>query len=238
MKKNLSISFLLLFSISIFSQGITSIYSFKVENPNDIQTIVVEMTKHFETDFAKAGTGTIEIVDEHFNGIEKSNLSFVYKFDDVQEMQDEYARANSSEEFRKINEIIVPLVKENSQTLLRSVTGGKGMGKTGVTMVFIMKVNNLPAYVNAYKELTEKMEENGKSKLFTEYGLSEVFSGGQQNPGATHHAVIGAIDMVSLVNGLDELFSSQEFQVFANKVAGNREILTRKTVFRLAAFNE
>ena len=36
------------------------------------------------------------------------------------------------------------------------------MGKTGVTMVFIMKVNNLPAYVNAYKELTEKMEENGK----------------------------------------------------------------------------
>jgi len=238
MKKNLSIFFLFLFSISTFSQGITSIYSFKVENPNDIQTIVVEMTKHFETDFAKAGTGTIEIVDEHFNGIEKSNLSFVYKFDDVQEMQDEYARANSSEEFRKINEIILPLVKENSQTLLRSVTGGKGMGKTGVTMVFIMKVNNPPAYVNAYKELTDKMEENGKSKLFTEYGLSEVFSGGQQNPGATHHAVIGAIDMVSLVNGLDELFSSQEFRVFANKVAGNREILTRKTVFRLAAFNE
>jgi len=118
MKKNLSIFFLFLFSISIFSQGITSIYSFEVENPNDIQTIVVEMTKHFETDFAKAGTG------------------------------------------------------------------------------------------------------------------------GQQNPGATHHAVIGAIDMVSLVNGLDELFSSQEFRVFANKVAGNREILTRKTVFRLAAFNE
>jgi len=238
MKKNLSIFFLFLFSVSIFSQGITSIYSFKVENPNDIQTIVIEMTKHFETDFAKAGAATIEIVDEHFNGIEESNLSFVYKFNDVQEMQDEYARANSSEEFRKINEIITPLVKENSQTLLRNVIGGKGMGKTGVTMVFIMKVNNPPAYVNAYKELTDKMEENGKSNLFTEYGLSEVFSGGQQDPGATHHAIIGAIDMVSLVNGLDELLSSQEFQVFANKVAGNREILTRKTVFRLAAFNE
>ena len=238
MRQNLILIILLLFSFLNFSQGITSIYSFKVENPNDIQTIVLEMTKHFETDFAKAGTGTIEIVDEHFNGIEKSNLSFVYKFDDVQEMQDEYARANSSEEFRKINEIIVPLVKENSQTLLRSVTGGKGMGKTGVAMVFIMKVNNPSAYVNAYKELTEQMEENGKSKLFTEYGLSEVFSGGQQNPGATHHAVIGAIDMVSLVNGLDELFSSQEFRIFANKVAGNREILTQKTVFRLAVFNE
>tara|TARA_B100000579_G_scaffold423181_1_gene426052 strand:- start:590 stop:1330 length:741 start_codon:yes stop_codon:yes gene_type:complete len=238
MRQNLILIILLLFSFLNFSQGITSIYSFKVENPNDIQTIVLEMTKHFETDFAKAGTGTIEIVDEHFNGIEKSNLSFVYKFDDVQEMQDEYARANSSEEFRKINEIIVPLVKENSQTLLRSVTGGKGMGKTGVAMVFIMKVNNPTAYVNAYKELTEQMEENGKSKLFTEYGLSEVFSGGQQNPGATHHAVIGAIDMVSLVNGLDELFSSQEFRIFANKVAGNREILTQKTVFRLAVFNE
>lgn len=238
MRQNLILIILLLFYFLNFSQGITSIYSFKVENPNDIQTIVLEMTKHFETDFAKAGTGTIEIVDEHFNGIEKSNLSFVYKFDDVQEMQDEYARANSSEEFRKINEIIVPLVKENSQTLLRSVTGGKGMGKTGVAMVFIMKVNNPTAYVNAYKELTEQMEENGKSKLFTEYGLSEVFSGGQQNPGATHHAVIGAIDMVSLVNGLDELFSSQEFRIFANKVAGNREILTQKTVFRLAVFNE
>ena len=143
MKKNLSIFFLFLFSVSIFSQGITSIYSFKVENPNDIQTIVIEMTKHFETDFAKAGAATIEIVDEHFNGIEESNLSFVYKFNDVQEMQDEYARANSSEEFRKINEIITPLVKENSQTLLRNVIGGKGMGKTGVTMVFIMKVNNV-----------------------------------------------------------------------------------------------
>ena len=238
MKKNLSIFFLFLFSISIFSQGITSIYSFKVENPNDIQTIVVEMTKHFETDFAKAGSGTIEIVDEHFNGIEESNLSFVYKFNDVQEMQDEYARANSSEEFRRINEIIVPLVKENSQTLLRSVMGGKGMGKTGVAMVVIMKVKNPTTYINAYKEFTDKMEENGKSKLFTEYGLSEVFSGGQQDPGATHHAVMGATDMVSLVNGLDELFSSQEFRVFANKVAGNREILTRKTVFRLAAFNE
>ena len=77
MRQNLILIILLLFSFLNFSQGITSIYSFKVENPNDIQTIVLEMTKHFETDFAKAGTGTIEIVDEHFNGIEKSNLSFV-----------------------------------------------------------------------------------------------------------------------------------------------------------------
>ena len=237
--KNIFYSFILLgFSLSSYSQGITSIYSLEVEDPSDIQTIIVEMTKHFETDFAKAGSSTIEIVDEHFNGIEESNLSFVYKFKDVQEMQDEYARANGSEEFRKINEIIQPLVEENSQTLLRNIIGGKGMGKTGVTMVFILKVKNPSSYLNAYKELTDKMEENGKSKLFTEYGLSEIFSGGQQDSGATHHAIIGATDMVGLVNGLDELFSSQEFQVFTSKVAGNREILSRKTVFRLAIFNE
>ena len=40
------------------------------------------------------------------------------------------------------------------------MTGGKGMGKTGVAMVFIMKVNNPTAYVNAYKELTEKSSSN------------------------------------------------------------------------------
>ena len=50
--------------------------------------------------------------------------------------------------------------------------------------------------------------------------------------------MIGAVDMVSLVNGLDELFSSQEFRLFSSKVIGNREVLSRKTVFRLASFNE
>ena len=91
MKKKIIKIIFLIFSISTYSQGITSIYSFKVENPSNIQTIISEMTNHFETDFAKAGAATVEIVDEHFNGIEDSNLSFVYKFSDVQEMQDEYA---------------------------------------------------------------------------------------------------------------------------------------------------
>ena len=77
-----------------------------------------------------------------------------------------------------------------------------------------------------------------QSKLFTEYGLSEVFAGGQNDAGSTHHAIIGAIDMVSLVNGLDELFSSQEFKLFVNKVSNNRVILSRKTVFTLASFND
>ena len=89
MKKSFLLLTCLLFSLSAFSQAITSIYSFTVDNPKDIQTIVMEMTKHFESDFAKAGGAVVEIVDEHFNGSEKSNLSFVYKFKDVQEMQDE-----------------------------------------------------------------------------------------------------------------------------------------------------
>ena len=98
MKQNLILIISLLFSFSNFSQGITSIYSFKVENPNDVQTIVKAMTDHFQTDFAKAGSSSVDIVDEHFNGVEESNISFVYKFKDIQEMQDEYARVNSSEE--------------------------------------------------------------------------------------------------------------------------------------------
>jgi hypothetical protein len=238
MKKSFLLLTCLLFSLSAFSQAITSIYSFTVDNPKDIQTIVMEMTKHFESDFAKAGGAVVEIVDEHFNGSEKSNLSFVYKFKDVQEMQDEYARTGSSDEVRKVQEIILPLVKENSQMLLKSLVGGKGQGKTGVTMVFVMKVQNPVTYLNAYNEFISTMEENGKSKLFTEYGLSEIFAGGQNNLDATHHAVIGAVDMTSLVNGLDELFSSQEFRLFSSKVIGNREVLSRKTVFRLASFNE
>ena len=104
-------------------------------------------------------------------------------------------------------------------------------------MVFVMNVKNPFTYMDAYKDLISKMEENGKSKLFTEYGLSEVFAGGQNDAGSTHHAIIGAIDMVSLVNGLDELFSSQEFKLFASKVAGNREVISKKTVIRLASFN-
>ena len=122
--------------------------------------------------------------------------------------------------------------------LLKNLVGGKGQGKTGVTMVFVMKVQNPATYLNAYNEFISTMEENGKSKLFTEYGLSEIFAGGQNNLDATHHAVIGAVDMTSLVNGLDELFSSQEFRLFSSKVIGNREVLSRKTVFRLASFNE
>ena len=105
-------------------------------------------------------------------------------------------------------------------------------------MVFVMNVKNPFTYMDAYKVLISKMEENGKSKLFTEYGLSEVFAGGQNDSGSTHHAIIGAIDMVSLVNGLDELFSSQEFKLFVNKVSNNRVILSRKTVFTLASFND
>ena len=238
MKKNLIKIIFLIFFISSYSQGITSIYSFEVDNPVNVQTIVSQMTKHFETDFAKAGAATVEIVDEHFNGTEKSNLSFVYKFKDVQEMQDEYARTSTSNEVKKVQEIILPLVNENSQMLLKSLVGGKGQGKTGVTMVFVMKVQNPIAYLNAYNEFISTMEENGKSKLFTEYGLSEIFAGGQSDIGATHHAVIGAVDMVSLINGLDELFSSQEFRLFSSKVTENREILSRKTVFKLASFNE
>lgn len=238
MKKSFLLLTCLLFSLSAFSQAITSIYSFTVDKPKDVETIVMEMTKHFETDFAKAGAASVEIVDEHFNGSEKSNLSFVYKFKDVQEMQDEYARTNSSDEVRKVQEIIIPLVKENSQMLLKNLVGGKGQGKTGVTMVFVMKVQNPATYLNAYNEFISTIEENGKSKLFTEYGLSEIFAGGQNNLDATHHAVIGAVDMTSLVNGLDELFSSQEFRLFSSKVIGNREVLSRKTVFRLASFNE
>ena len=88
-----------------------------------------------------------------------------------------------------------------------------------------------------FPQFISTIEENGKSKLFTEYGLSEIFAGGQNNLDATHHAIIGAVDMVSLVNGLDELFSSQEFKLFASKVAGNREVISKKTVFRLASFN-
>ena len=172
MKKSFLLSTCLLFSLSAFSQAITSIYSFTVDNPKDTQTIVMEMTKHFESDFAKAGGAVVEIVDEHFNGSEKSNLSFVYKFKDVQEMQDEYSRTSSSDEVRKVQEIILPLVKENSQMLLKSLVGGKGQGKTGVTMVFVMKVQNPVTYLNAYNEFISTMEENGKSKLFTEYGLS------------------------------------------------------------------
>ena len=106
-----------------------------------------------------------------------------------------------------------------------------------MTMVFIMKVKNPSSYLNAYNQFISTIEENGKSKLFTEYGLSEIFAGGQNNLDATHHAIIGAVDMVSLVNGLDELFSSQEFKLFASKVAGNREVISKKTVFRLASFN-
>ncbi len=238
MKKKIVKLILLIFSLASYSQGITSIYSFEVENPVNVQTIVNEMTKHFKTDFAKAGAATVQIVDEHFNGIEKSNLSFVYKFKDVQEMQDEYARTNSSKEFQEINQLLTPLIKENSQTLLKNLVGGKGQGNTGVTMVFVMKVNNPMEYMDAYKNLISTMEENGKSKLFTEYGLSEVFAGGQNDLGSTHHAIIGAVDMVSLVNGLDELFSSQEFRIFASKVSKNRTILSRKTVFTLASFND
>jgi hypothetical protein len=237
MKKFILLLGCLLFSLIGFSQGMTSIYSFSVDNPKDVQTIVMEMTKHFETDFAKAGAASVEIVDEHFNGLEKSNLSFVYKFKNIQEMQDEYARTSSSEEVMKVQEIIFPIVKENSQMLLKSLVGGKGQGKTGVTMVFIMKVKNPSSYLNAYNQFISTIEENGKSKLFTEYGLSEIFAGGQNNLDATHHAIIGAVDMVSLVNGLDELFSSQEFKLFASKVAGNREVISKKTVFRLASFN-
>jgi hypothetical protein len=237
MKKFILLLGCLLFSLIGFSQGMTSIYSFSVDNPKDVQTIVMEMTKHFETDFAKAGAASVEIVDEHFNGLEKSNLSFVYKFKNIQEMQDEYARTSSSEEVMKVQEIIFPIVKENSQMLLKSLVGGKGLGKTSVTMVFIMKVKNPSSYLNAYKQFISTIEENGKSKLFTEYGLSEIFAGGQNNLDATHHAIIGAVDMASLVNGLDELFSSQEFKLFASKVAGNREVISKKTVFRLASFN-
>ena len=65
---------LILFTISSFvhSQGITSIYSFDVDNQNDIPTIIQAMTEHFETDFAKAGVASVEIVEEHFNGKELS----------------------------------------------------------------------------------------------------------------------------------------------------------------------
>ena len=126
MKKFILLLGCLLFSLIGFSQGMTSIYSFSVDNPKDVQTIVMEMTKHFETDFAKAGAASVEIVDEHFNGLEKSNLSFVYKFKNIQEMQDEYARTSSSEEVMKVQEIIFPIVKENSQMLLKSLVGGKG----------------------------------------------------------------------------------------------------------------
>jgi len=238
MKKSILLLTFLLLSLSAFSQAVTSIYSFSVDNPRDVQTIMMAMSEHFESDFAKAGGAIVEIVDEHFNGSEESNLSFVYKFKDVQEMQDEYARTSRSDEVKKVQEIILPLVNENSQMLLKSLVGGKGIGKTGVTMVFVMKVKNPVSYLNAYNEFISTMEENGKSKLFTEYGLSEIFAGGQNDTGATHHAVIGALDMVSLVNGLDELFSSQEFRLFSNKVIGNREILSRKTVFTLASFNE
>jgi hypothetical protein len=237
MKKSILLINFLLFSLAGLSQGMTSIYSFSVDNPKDVQTIVMEMTKHFETDFAKAGAASVEIVDEHFNGLEKSNLSFVYKFKNIQEMQDEYARTSSSEEVMKVQEIIFPIVKENSQMLLKSLEDGKGQGETGVTMVFVMKIKNPSSYLDAYSELISKIEENGKSKLFTEYGLSEIFAGGQNDLGATHHAIIGATDMVSLVNGLDELFSSQEFKLFANKVSENREVMSKKTVFRLASFN-
>lgn len=237
MKQYLILIISSLFSFSNFSQGITSIYSFKVENPNDVQTIIKAMTDHFQTDFAKAGSSSVDIVDEHFNGVEESNISFVYKFKDIQEMQDEYARVNSSEEIKKIHEIVLPLVKENSQTLFRNITGRKGMGQTGVTMVFVIKVKNPASYLKAYNELIDTIEENGKSKLFTEFGLSEIFAGGQQDTEASHHAIVGASDMVSLVNGLDELYSSQEFKIFTNKVSDNRVILSRKTVFKLASFN-
>ena len=231
---------LFLFSISSFlhSQGITSIYSFDVNNQNDIPKIVQAMTEHFETDFAKAGVASVEIVEEHFNGKESSNISFVYNFKDIQEMQDEYSRVLGSEEIEKVHNVVLPLVEEDSQMLLRNIVGGKGVGKTSVSMVFVMNVNNPNIYLKEYTKLINTIEENGKSELFTEYGLSEIFAGGQEDPKATHHAVIGAVDMVSLVNGLDELFGSSEFADFNSNVSGNRSVLSRKIVFSLATFND
>ena len=87
-------------------------------------------------------------------------------------------------------------------------------------------------------DILNTIEENGKSELFTEYGLSEIFAGWQEDPKATHNAVIGAVDMVSLVNGLDELFGSSEFADFNSNVSGNRSVLSRKIVFSLATFND
>ena len=63
MKKKLSIFLLFIFSISSYSQAMASIYSFEVDNPKDVQVIVSKMTKYFETDFAKAGSVSVEIVD-------------------------------------------------------------------------------------------------------------------------------------------------------------------------------
>ncbi len=230
--------YLFIFSIISYSQGLTSIYSFKIDSQSDIPTIVKAMTEHFETDFAKAGSASVEVVEEHFNGTESSNISFVYNFKDIEEMQNEYARVNGSEEINKVHEIVMPLVSEDSQMLLKNIVGGKGSGETGVSMVFVMNVNNPSLYLDEYTKLITTMEENGKSKLFTEYGLSEIFAGGQQDPKASHHAVIGAVDMVSLVNGLDELFASSEFAEFASNVNNSRSISSRKIVFTLATFNK
>lgn len=238
MKIKFLILYLFIFSTTLYSQGLTSIYSFKIDNQNDIPTIVKAMTEHFETDFAKAGSASVEVVEEHFNGTESSNLSFVYNFKDIEEMQNEYARVNGSEEISKVHEIVMPLVSEDSQMLLKNTMGGKGSGKTGVSMVFVMDVNDPSRYLDEYTKLIDTMEENGKSKLFTEYGLSEIFAGGQDDSRASHHAVIGAIDMVSLVNGLDELFSSSEFAEFASNVNDSRLILSKKIVFTLATFNK
>ena len=54
MKIKFLILYLFIFSTISYSQGLTSIYSFKIDNQNDIPTIVTAMTEHFETDFAKA----------------------------------------------------------------------------------------------------------------------------------------------------------------------------------------
>lgn len=57
MKKSILLLTFLLLSLSAFSQAVTSIYSFSVDNPRDVQTIVMAMSEHFESDFAKAGGG-------------------------------------------------------------------------------------------------------------------------------------------------------------------------------------
>mgnify|MGYP002061551199 FL=1 len=177
------------------SEGITGIFSFSTNNPAGV---VASLSEFAETDCRKKAPVNIRLMADNWNGTESNTHSVLMTFASAEDMLSTFASFQQCEPWQKLMASSSANSTPHSEYLVRPLVAGGDTTKDAMYMIWQMRVENEPAYVEAWTQLMESQVETGD--VTGAYGLWRVVGGAESD--YTHLAYAGA------PNPLDILSSS------------------------------
>jgi len=202
-----------------------SVTGLDVHNP---QAFLAALARYNQTDAAQDGNVVIWAVE--FSGTSEISHLAIGNFDDYADYDRTTTERNRTPEWGAFVGSLQGLIDVESRLMaIERFRDGSGWEGHGAMAAFVMTVTDPATYAAAFVELTGSMDNPGSVRLM------ELRFGGQ---GATHAALISAANVADLNEYLDELLSSDAYQVFVGKVGGIRTINNVEMLRRVVSYGD